>query len=332
MHTGQLTGFVEIARRRRLGRAANELFITQPALTARIQRLEAELGVPLFLRTPAGMRLTDPGRAFLPYARRALDAIDEGRRVVAELAAGTAGHLAIGAAPAVGTYVLPALLKRFADEHPRVRLTVRTGHSEEILGMVLADDVEIGLVRALRHPAIASTPLYEDALVLVANPGHRFARRRAIRAEELADVELILFDRASSYRDLTAAFLRDAGVTPAGLMEVDNIDATKKMIEQGLGVALLPQTAVRAELGDGTLRAVRIADASPPRRQIVAIRRRDAGEATGLVAAFMETFADTTRARSRSAARKGEPPVSPGARTGSRRTDGDRAQRSTGIG
>jgi DNA-binding transcriptional LysR family regulator len=332
VHTGQLAGFVEIARQRRLGRAANELFITQPALTARIQRLEAELGVPLFLRTPAGMRLTDPGQAFLPYARRALDAIDEGQRVVAELAAGTAGHLAIGAAPAVGTYVLPPLLKRFADAHPNVRLTVRTGHSEEILGMVLADDVEIGLVRALRHPAIASTPLYEDALVLVANPGHPFARRRSIRAEELADVELILFDRASSYRDLTAAFLRDAGVTPSGLMEVDNIDATKKMIEQGLGVALLPQTAVRAELDDGTLRAVRIADASPPRRQIVAIQRRDVGEATGLVAAFMETFADSTQGRSRTAA-KGTSAVRGQERGGaSERTGGERAQRSTDIG
>ena len=332
IHHGQLSGFVEIARQRRLGRAANELFITQPALTARIQRLEAELGVPLFLRTPAGMRLTDPGQAFLPYARRALDAIDEGRRVVAELAAGTAGHLAIGAAPAVGTYVLPPLLKRFADAHPNVRLIVRTGHSEEILGMVLGDDVEIGLVRALRHPAIASTPLYEDSLVLVANPSHPFARRRSIQAEELADVELILFDRASSYRDLTAAFLRDAGVTPAGLMEVDNIDATKKMIEQGLGVALLPQTAVRAELDDGTLRAVRIADASPPRRQIVAIRRRDAGEATGLVAAFMETFADTTRTRSRGARRRDKPHEATETQPRARRTGGKRARHSTDTG
>src|SRR5215211_5926377 len=127
MHTGQLAGFVEIARQRRLGRAANELFITQPALTARIQRLEAELGVPLFLRTPAGMRLTDPGRAFLPYARRALDAIDEGRRVVAELAAGTAGHLAIGAAPAVAG-CLPGSLRPAAVARKRSVGEMRRGH------------------------------------------------------------------------------------------------------------------------------------------------------------------------------------------------------------
>jgi DNA-binding transcriptional LysR family regulator len=293
----QIEGFVGVARNQKLGRAASELFITQPALTARIQRLEEELGVPLFLRTPTGMRLTDPGKALLPYAVRALDALAEGRRLVNEVARGGAGQLSLGAAPAVSTYVLPALLKRFAIANPNVRLTVRTGHSEEILGMVLADEVELGVVRSLRHPAIQSTPVYEETLVLVVDAEHPFAARGEISVEELSGAQLILFDRASSYHDLTAAFLREAGVTPRGVMELDNIDATKKMVEQGLGVALLPQSAVAAELEGGTLRAVRIADAERVRRQIVVIRRRDAGEPTGLVAAFMDTLAQAELTR-----------------------------------
>jgi len=295
----QIEGFVEVARSQKLGQAAGELFITQPALTARIQRLEQELGVPLFVRTPTGMRLTDPGRTFLPWAVRALDAVEEGRRHVHELARGGAGELAIGAAPAVGTYVLPALLKSFSDDLPNVSLVVRTGHSEEILDMVLRGEVEVGLVRALLHPQIQSVPFYEETLVLVTDPSHPFAARKGISIAEIAEVQLILFDRTSSYHGLTSSFFREAGVTPRGVMELDNIDAAKKMVQQGLGVALLPQTAVAGELADGSLVAVRLADVEPAHRQIVAVRRKDDGAPTGLVAAFMEKLSRAEVGRSR---------------------------------
>jgi DNA-binding transcriptional LysR family regulator len=295
----QIEGFVEVARSQKLGQAASELFITQPALTARIQRLEQELGVPLFVRTPTGMRLTDPGRTFLPWAVRALDAVEEGRRHVEELARGGAGELAIGAAPAVSTYVLPALLKSFSDDLPNVSLVVRTGHSEEILEMVLRGEVEVGLVRALLHPQIQSVPFYEETLVLVTDPSHPFAARTRISIGEIADAQLILFDRTSSYHGLTSAFFREAGVTPRGVMELDNIDAAKKMVQQGLGVALLPQSAVVGELADGSLVAVRLADVEPAHRQIVAVRRKDDGAPTGLVAAFMEKLSRAEVGRSR---------------------------------
>ena len=170
-----------------------------------------------------------------------------------ELARGGAGELAIGAAPAVSTYVLPALLKSFSDDLPNVSLVVRTGHSEEILDMVLRGEVEVGLVRALLHPQIQSVPFYEETLVLVTDPSHPFAARMRISMAEIAEAQLILFDRTSSYHGLTSSFFREAGVTPRGVMELDNIDAAKKMVQQGLGVALLPQTAVAGELADGSL-------------------------------------------------------------------------------
>jgi DNA-binding transcriptional LysR family regulator len=289
IHT-QLTSFVEIARTGNLSRAAGALFVTQPALTARLQGLERQLGAELFVRTRRGMRLTEEGRAFLPYAERALAAVAEGRRAVTQVQRGGTGELAIGAAPAVSTYVLPALLKQFADEHPTARLSVRTGHSEEILELVLAEQVDLGLTRELRHSEIESVPVYEDELVLVADHDHPFARRVLIRIGEIASEQLILFDRTSSYHELTSALFRAAGVEPAGVMELDNIDATKKMVQQGLGVAFLPATAVAAELDAGVLRAVAVADAEPVRRQIVAIRRRDAGRPSGLVAAFLRTL------------------------------------------
>ena len=105
----QITAFVETARRQSVSRAAEALFISQPALTARLKGLEADLGAELFVRGPRGMRLTDAGNAFLPYAVRSLETLTDGRMQVNALERGGAGRLAIGAAPAVSTYVLPPL-------------------------------------------------------------------------------------------------------------------------------------------------------------------------------------------------------------------------------
>ncbi len=302
MLLAQLEAFVEIARRGSVSRAADALFVTQPAVSARIKGLERDLGIALFVRTGRGVRLSDAGRAFLPYAQRALGAVAEGRQLLAGVSRGGAGQLALGAAPAVGTYVLPVILQRFHAAYPNVQLSIRTGHSEEVLELVLREEVEVGLVRALRHPDIESVPLYEDELVLVTAPEHAFATRGEIAVEELGEEQLILFDRTSSYRDLTSSFFREAGVAPRGVMEVDNIDATKKMVRQGLGVALLPYTAVAEELESDTLAAVTITDAAPRRRRIVAIRRRDAGRPSGYVAALLDTIADASDDLQRAAA------------------------------
>jgi DNA-binding transcriptional LysR family regulator len=287
MQLAEVQAFVEVARAGSVSRAADALFLTQPALTARLQRLESDLQARLFLRTPRGMRLTEAGEAFLPYAVRALENLADGRQLVNAFERGGAGRLTLGAAPALSTYVLPVILRRFRVSHPRVRVAVRTGHSEEVLDLVLREQVELGLVRTLRHPEIVSSPLYEDRLVLVADPGHPFARRGRVRLAEIADEQLVQFDRTSSYTELTNALFRDAGVRPQGTMELDNIDAAKKMVQEGLGVALLPQTSVRQELDVGLLVQVEIADAKPPRPQLVAIRRRDRGVPAGTVAAFL---------------------------------------------
>ena len=290
MLLNQITAFIETARRQSVSRAAEALFISQPALTARLKGLESDLGAELFVRGPRGMRLTDAGNAFLPYAVRALETLTDGRMQVNALERGGAGRLAIGAAPAVSTYVLPPLLKRFSEGYPRVSVSVRTGHSEEILDLVLREQVTLGLVRALQHPDIVSTPLYEDRLILVVEPHHPFASEGRIRMKNLAEEQLVQFDRTSSYHDLTSALFVTAGVSPAGRMELDNIDAAKKMVEQGFGVALLPQTSVADELEAGTLAEVEVVDASPVRRKIVAITRRDAGPPAGQPKAFLATF------------------------------------------
>src|SRR5947208_16287897 len=118
----QLEAFVEVARLGSVTKAAHALFITQPALTARLNALEQAVGAPLLVRRRSGVRLTEAGRAFLPYAERALQAVADGRTILTELARGAVGHVAICASPIVSTYALPTILKRFSELHPGVQV------------------------------------------------------------------------------------------------------------------------------------------------------------------------------------------------------------------
>ncbi|HKF19168.1 MAG TPA: LysR family transcriptional regulator [Candidatus Dormibacteraeota bacterium] len=283
-----IEGFLEVARLGSVSRAAEALYVTQPTLTARLHALERELGERLFVRGRQGMRLTDAGRAFFPYAERAVRALRDGRHAIDEIGNAAAGQLLLAAAPAVSTYVLPAVLERFVSAHPRVEVTVRTGHSEDVLQMVLRDEVQLGLGRAIRHPDVELEAFHKEELVLVVAPDHPFARQQCVSITEVGTEQLILFDRTSSYYEITQAAFLAAGVTLRGLMELDNIEAAKKMVERGLGVALLPRTAVRREVEARELRMVDLSDAVPMTRQIVAMRRRDAGPPSGLVGAFLE--------------------------------------------
>ena len=157
-------GFLEVARLGSVSRAAEALYVTQPTLTARLHALEREMGTRLFVRARQGMRLTEAGRAFLPYAERAVRAMRDGRQAIQQVGNGSAGQLLVAAAPAVSTYVLPEVLERFFKIHPRVEVAVRTGHSEDVLQMVLRDEAQVGVGRALRHPDVDLRPLYEEEL------------------------------------------------------------------------------------------------------------------------------------------------------------------------
>ena len=276
---------MEVVRRGSVTGAAQALYLTQPALTARLNALERDIGTRLVVRRRGGVRLTEAGRAFLPYAERALQAVDEGRLVLGELRGGAAGHLAVCASPIVSTYALPAILNRFSQTNPGMQVAVRTGHSEEMINLVKRDEVAVALVRAFNDPEIEQLALYEDELVLVVHADHPCGD--VVRLSELGREHFVLFDRASSYHELTQALFLEAGIAPPGVMELDNVDSAKKMVELGLGIAFLPHVAVADEVRGGRLRIVALADRTPPRRPIVAVRRKDAGDPLGATAAFL---------------------------------------------
>ncbi len=283
----QMECFLAVARLGNLSRAAEEMYLTQPTLTARIKALEDELGDQLFVRTSRGMRLTEAGKEFVPYVERCVASLAEGKQRLKELRGAEGGRLALGTSPGVSTYALPAILERFRAAHPRVAVSVRTGHSEDVLEMVLKEEVHLGLARSVIHPEVESMPLYEDELVLVVDPQHRFTEKGSAELAEIGREQLILFDHASSYYELTRSLFRDAGIREFQAIELDSIEAAKRMVEHRLGVAFLPRTAVLRSVASGHLCLVEVEDSPEIQRPIVALRRRDV-PLTGAVRAFLE--------------------------------------------
>jgi DNA-binding transcriptional LysR family regulator len=238
-----------------------------------------------------GVKLTDAGRAFLPYAQRVMRTLNDGLMMLEGTRDGTAGRLLIGTAPAVGTYVLPRLLKVFCDNHPGVDVLVRTGHSDEILQLVLDDDVQVGLGRPINHPDVRTVVLYRDELVLVVSAQHRYAKKGSVRVEDLAEDSLILFDRDSGYYGMIMGLFRELGVVPHQQMQLDSIEATKKMVEANLGIALLPEVSVEREIRLGTLHKVHIEAAEPVQRDIAVMYRRNKPQ-SGPMAGFLDLLGE----------------------------------------
>ena len=286
LHLRQLEAFLTVAKLRSLRRAARVLFVTQPAVGSRIRNLEREVGAELFHRSAAGVELTAAGRAFLPYAQRALWAFVDGRQQLAALREGRVGQLEIAATNAASIHVLPSIMARFHARYPDVRIVVRSGKSEDVLDMVLRDNVQLGLMREVAHIDALSVPVFEDEVVLVVSPGHRLAPRRSISLSELMDVDLVTFDRTTSYFGLTAEVF-GGKLVPNGSLEVDNAEAAMKMVEFGLGAALLPLATVADQIASGKLIALEITDAPSVRYRIVAIRRQDPLEDSSLVDRFL---------------------------------------------
>ncbi len=291
MDFGQIEAFVQVAAHRSFSRAAEQLQLTQPSITARIQSLERDLGEEMFERGGRGVRLTDAGLAFQPYAERILQTLQEGRDAVEEVRNVQLGSLRVGSALTISTYVLPKILHTFRQSYSGVEVVIRTGRSEQVLNMLLSDEVQVGLVRSISHPEVETVHLYDDEIVLVAYPSHPFAAGRQATVEEAASEPIILFDRGSSYYGLIHNFFRQAGVIPNVSMELDSLEATKRMVEEGLGIALVPLVTIQRELETGELVRVELIDAAPIKRPISLVYRRHR-KRPRTVQAFMDTLAE----------------------------------------
>src|SRR5713226_4681415 len=149
-----------------------------------LRRLETSLGVKLFERGKHGFALSAAGRAFRPHAEQLLQTVALARQAVHDLRPAAGGALQIAAVLSICTYLLPDVLKRFHTAYPKVLITVRSGHSKEVLEMVLRAEAEIGLARSVHHPEVETLSLRDDPLILVARPAAWPGRARRARLEE----------------------------------------------------------------------------------------------------------------------------------------------------
>ena len=303
---GQVEAFLAVGTFGGFRRAGEALRLTQPAISARIRALEQSLGVELFERGQ-GVTLSAAGHAFRPHAEQILQTVAVARQAVHDVRPTSAGAIRIAASLSICTYLLPDVIKRFQALHPRVMITVRSGHSKEVLDMVLRGEVEIGLARALHHPEVETLSLRDDPLMLVAEPSAWKPRKRRVKLEEVSAQPLIFFDRGSGDWTLSHGLFRGAGLVPNVVMEVEAIETAKRLVERGVGCAFLPHIAVARDIRDGRLVSIDVVDAKPLNRSLDVIHPRQrplSPDAVALLTVFRRAVrdADHPRARRRSAA------------------------------
>jgi DNA-binding transcriptional LysR family regulator len=274
MEIPQVEAFLAVGTFGGFRRAAAALRLTQPAVSARIRALEDSLGVRLFERGKPGLALSAAGRALRPHAEQVLHSVALARQAVHDLRSAGGGAIQIAAVLSICTYLLPDVLKRFQTAHPNVMITVRSGHSKEVLEMVLRGEAEIGLARSLNHPEVETVSLRDDPLILVGQAKAWPTSARRARLDQVADRPLIFFDRGSSDWTLTQGLFRRAGLVPNVALEVETIETAKRRVERGIGLAFLPYLAVSRELRRKSLVAVEVVDAEPISRSLDVIHPR----------------------------------------------------------
>jgi len=274
LEISQVETFLAVATFGGFHRAAEALRVSQPAVSSRIKALEESLGVMLFVRSRNTLTLSTAGRVLRPYAEQLLKTASVARQAVHELQPGSDTPLQIAAGLSISVYFLPDVLKRFQQAFPRLNISIRPGHSKEVLEMVLNEEAEIGLARSLQHPEVETISLRDDPLILVAHPTLKLEKSRRARLEQVAGWPLIFYERGSSDWTLTRSLFRHAGLVPNVALEVDTIETAKRMVERGLGVSFLPLMAVGPEMRKAELTPIKLIDAEPLHRSLDLIHPR----------------------------------------------------------
>lgn len=283
----QLRALVAVARGGSFARAAAALPLSQPALTVQIRELERTLGLPLFDRLARGTEPTRAGRELAAAVERILGDLDAVLADARDVAARRAGLVQVAVLPSVGATLMPAALARLRQSHPSIRVTVRDAVARRVGALVKAGEADLGIGTDIEPDAELDTaPLFEDRLVAVLPAGHAFARRRRIGLASLAEARLVLMDADSSVRAVfdracAAARLR---VVPA--YEATYMSTAVAMVRAGLGIAVLPESAV--DLRVAPLLATRRTD--PPLLRPIMLVQRAGRSLSPAAAAFRDAL------------------------------------------
>ncbi|HWB32236.1 MAG TPA: LysR family transcriptional regulator [Acidobacteriaceae bacterium] len=270
----QLEMFLAVAEERSFSRAATRLHRTQPAVSQAIAKLEAELGETLFERSTRDGTLTDAGEVLKDYATKLINLRSESMDALVELRALHRGRLNLAANEYTCLYLLP-MLDEFRRQNPKIKVTVRRALASNIPDDVLMHSVEIGVLSFRPDdPQIRSIAVYRDELDFVVHPKSPLARHGEVSIRELGTQNFIAHHISTPQRQkVIEAFERNRTPLRIGV-ELPSLEAIKRFVEMGNGVALVPGLAVAPELESGTLVRVRIRELQLERRLRLVYRRQ----------------------------------------------------------
>lgn len=251
----RLKVFRSVAEHLNFRKAAEHLFLTQPAVTLQIKALENDLGTRLFDRSGHRVTLTPQGRTLLRYATKIAALSAEAEQELIADDGQPSGELFLGVSTTIAQYVLPRLIGAFLAEHPRVQLSVHSGNTEEVIDQLLADEVSVGLIEGpARKRDVKTEPFMRDELVLIlpANSGST-----NLSPQQLLSSSLLMREQGSGSRRVVHSALEKAGLKLKSfrrVMDLDSTEAIKSAVDAGLGIGFVSHWAIVKELELGILK------------------------------------------------------------------------------
>jgi DNA-binding transcriptional LysR family regulator len=256
----RLKVFRTVAEHLNFRKAAERLFLTQPAITLQIKALEDDLGVRLFDRTATRVSLTHQGSLLLSYAKRIATLVSDAEQELGAEDGKVSGEFSLGVSTTIAQYVLPRLLGAFLDEHPRVQFSLHSGNTSEIVQLLLDDKLSVGLIEGpARDRSIRTEPFMQDELVLITPPAlesDHFSRNQLLAST------LLMREHGSGSRRVVEIALEKAGFRLKSFKNVMNLDSTetiKSAVEAGLGIGFVSRWAISKELELGALKVAEVA-------------------------------------------------------------------------
>lgn len=247
-----LRTFREVAKRQSFTRAAEELGYAQSSVTMQIQKIEKEYGVPLIERHGRQLRLTPPGEELLKLFVEILDLYDRSKETIAQQIGGT---LTIGTIDSLAAFYLPPYLQQLRTKFPKLDIHLQTMQEANLVAKIKDGEVDIGLMldRTTVDSLLDRTIIRDEPLVLIAPINHPLAQMDTVTLQDLNNCELIVSEESCIYRSLFENLLKEHGIIFRIGFELSNLEAIKRCVMNGLGIALLPKIVAEEEIERGNL-------------------------------------------------------------------------------